>query len=210
MPQVVLFAGPNGSGKSTLKDGFVRSGRTLGTYINADEITTELYRAAMATGEYVKREQFEIPAFHEAERRRRASLDKREDFSFETVFSHTSKVDLIRDAKAAGYKVVLHFVATEDAALNVARVAVRVEKGGHPVPTEKVIARYARSLALLPDASMVADETAIYDNSGRTMRLAALMVRENNKLKFEFGEPLPKWVLRWAKRMLELIECVES
>lgn len=204
--QLVIFAGPNGSGKSTLKEGFVRAGRPLGTYINADDITTELYRAKLASGEYARREDFERPAFHEAERRRRACIDRRESFSFETVFSHPSKLGLIRDAKAAGYSVVLHFVATEDASLNVARVAVRIEKGGHPVPTNKIIARYSRSLSLLPEATLEVDEAAIYDNSGLSMRLVALMVRENDKMKFEFNRPLPKWVLHWAKRMVEILE----
>lgn len=96
--QLVIFAGPNGSGKSTLKEAFTRAGRPLGTYINADDITTELYQAAIANGEYVRREEFELNAFWEADRRRRACIASRQSFSFETVFSHYSKVDLIQEA----------------------------------------------------------------------------------------------------------------
>jgi predicted ABC-type ATPase len=44
---------------------------------------------------------------------RRKLLAAEKKFSFETVFSHESKLDIMRDALNAGYKVYLYFVCTD-------------------------------------------------------------------------------------------------
>jgi len=55
-------------------------------------------------------------------------LAERKKISFETVFSHQGKLDYMKKAKAAGYKIYLYFVATESPEINVMRVANRVKK----------------------------------------------------------------------------------
>ena len=45
------------------------------------------------------------------------------------------------------------------------RVAARVARGGHDVPAQDVIRRYARSLENLPRAMQLADKVTILDNS---------------------------------------------
>ncbi len=81
----------------------------------------------------------------------RASLmDAERSFTFETVMSHTGKITLMRDARAQGFRAYLYFVATDNVELNVRRVQVRVEVGGHAVPEQKIRERYLRSLELLP------------------------------------------------------------
>lgn len=62
-------------------------------------------------------------------------------FSFETVMSHPSTVDFIRNASSRGFKVYLYFVSTASVAINVDRVKQRVAKGGHDVPEPKIRAR---------------------------------------------------------------------
>ena len=42
-------------------------------------------------------------------------------------------------------------------AINIARVAQRVAQGGHDVPRDRIVARYHRTMALLPDAIVAAD-----------------------------------------------------
>jgi len=87
-------------------------------------------------------------------------------FTFETVMSSADKVSFLRKAQRHGFRTYLYFVATEDPIINISRVHNRVRLGGHPVPDEKVITRYVRSLALLPDAIRHADRAYIFDNSG--------------------------------------------
>src|SRR5665213_3650761 len=43
-------------------------------------------------------------------------------FSFETVMSHPSKLDEIKKAKKAGYKIYLYFVCTDNSQININRV----------------------------------------------------------------------------------------
>lgn len=64
---------------------------------------------------------------------RQLLIAKGETFSFETVMSHPSKLDVFRKALQGGFKNYLYFISTESADINVNRVQERVEKGGHPV-----------------------------------------------------------------------------
>jgi predicted ABC-type ATPase len=199
-PLLTIFAGPNGSGKSSLKRQH-GSAQDLGVYINADEIATEMFQAAQAHGETVVREQFEVPAFNEAERRRQECLATGVTFSFETVFSHVSKLDLITKAKAAGYYVRLYFVSTEDPKLNVERVKKRVLSGGHPVPLDKIISRYHRAMKNLAPACRLVDDANLYDNTVQ-LRLAA-QYRHDDRLT-TIIEPSPNWISLWHAEMQRL------
>jgi predicted ABC-type ATPase len=96
---------------------------------------------------------------------RKVLLDARKRFSFETVFSHESNLEIMRDAVAAGYKVYLYFVSTESPEINKYRVMLRVKEGGHHVPADRIEARYYRSLELLYQASEIAYQAFFFDNS---------------------------------------------
>ena len=65
-------------------------------------------------------------------------LEARQTFTFETVMSHPSKVQVLRMAQELGYRTYLYYVATDDSAINVSRVANRVALGGHSVPVDKM------------------------------------------------------------------------
>ena len=96
---------------------------------------------------------------------RRKLLAGLTSFSFETVMSDGGKVDLLREAKALGFRTYLYYVATEDPEINISRVALRVSQGGHDVPREKIISRYHRSLALVRDAIRHTDRAYFFDTS---------------------------------------------
>jgi predicted ABC-type ATPase len=96
---------------------------------------------------------------------RKKLLSQKERFSFETVFSHHSKLDVMREAKDAGYKVYLYFVSTESPEINKFRVDARVQKGGHYVDPAKIDSRYYNSLGLLNEAAQLAYQAYFFDNS---------------------------------------------
>jgi predicted ABC-type ATPase len=96
---------------------------------------------------------------------RESLLQNGVSFGFETVGSHPSKIDLLRQAKKLGYRVSLLFVATESPDINVRRIAHRVSQGGHPVPEDKIRSRYYRTLEMLSDYFSVADTASVWDNS---------------------------------------------
>jgi predicted ABC-type ATPase len=96
---------------------------------------------------------------------RRKALEASKSFSFETVMSARDKVELLRDARRQGFRIYLYYIATEDPAINVRRIQQRVAGGGHDVPEEKIVARYHRSLALLPEAIRHTDRAYFFDTS---------------------------------------------
>jgi predicted ABC-type ATPase len=86
-------------------------------------------------------------------------------FSFETVFSHESNLDIMRRAKETGYKVYLYFVSTESPEINKYRVSLRVAENGHNVPPDTIERRYYRSLSLMFKAAQLAYQAFFFDNS---------------------------------------------
>jgi predicted ABC-type ATPase len=90
-------------------------------------------------------------------------LDSGRPFIAETVFSHSSKLDLVREARAAGFEVHLHVILVP-VDLSVARVRARVENGGHDVPEHKIRERHDRLWAFVAEAVLLANETHFWAN----------------------------------------------
>jgi predicted ABC-type ATPase len=206
-PQLTIFAGPNGSGKSTLKQQMTSALHVahLGTYINADEIATEMFLEARKSDTSIVREKFERPAFSEAGRRRKQSVASGRSFSFETVFSHPSKLDLISQAKVAGY-FRLFFVSTSSPMLNLRRVKKRVSDGGHPVPLNKIVNRYYRAMSHLGPACQMVDEGMVFDNSGSKLRpVAQFKNSTTGTTTCQLLRPTPFWVAAWEVELTDLV-----
>lgn len=118
-------------------------------------------------------------------------IEAGQSFSQETVFSHPSKIDALRKAKDAGFRTYLYFVATDSPAINAFRVQSRVRKGGHPVPPDKVVSRYARSLRNVASALPYLSRAYFWDNSGADFRFLAEY--EEGKGFVLLGSRLPAW-----------------
>lgn len=119
-------------------------------------------------------------------------------FSQETVFSHPSKVEALRRAKAKGFRTYLYYVATENPIVNVLRVSQRVKEGGHDVPREKIVERYERSLAQVPEALEVVSRAFFFDNSGNGMRfLAEYAEGQGMRLRPDLEE-IPRWFRKYG------------
>jgi len=147
-PVVLAFAGPNGSGKTTV----MKKLPVFGTYVNADDIKAEYGLT-------------DLEAAQQAELLRNVLLDKKTDFSFETVLSTERNLLLLEKAKERGYEIQCIYVLTCDANINVARVKSRRAAGGHDVPEDKIRIRYHRALSLLPRLIDICDKILIYDNT---------------------------------------------
>lgn len=92
-------------------------------------------------------------------------LKHRISFSFETVFSHPAKIDILRRAQATGFKTYMYFVATENPVINVNRIKERVALGGHDVPEEKTRSRYLRCMEQVRYALPYLNRAYFFDNS---------------------------------------------
>lgn len=154
-PVLYLLAGPNGAGKSTFHARVLAPVTHL-PFVNADEIAHARWPGDESAHAY--------EASRAAAEQRADLLARRESFVTETVFSHESKLTLVESAIAAGYLVSLHVIAIP-VDLTVARVAHRVDGGGHSVPEEKVRERFSRLWPLVRTAIGIVDRAQVYDNS---------------------------------------------
>jgi predicted ABC-type ATPase len=179
-PKLWLIAGPNGSGKTTFVDRYLSKHE----FVNADVIAKAMNPVDPGA---VARE-----AMFAAEAKRKELLKQGKTFVAETVFSHQSKLDLLREAKQAGYNVQLVFICTEDPALNAGRVMQRVAKGGHAVPIDKIGPRYARSIANAQAAVSMVDRMHLYDNTRTNMPHKFVALFENGRLESATKQP-PEW-----------------
>jgi predicted ABC-type ATPase len=179
-PIIVALAGPNGAGKTTFYHAHLQAAGLR--FVNADNIARELKLGA-------------YEAARIADTLRRELVKQRESFVFETVFSDPvgDKLTFLREASGAGYKVVLCFIGTSGPEVSDQRVAMRVSQGGHDVPTEKLIARFPRTMANLEAAVREIPYVWIFDNDDlRTpFRLAAVF--EKGK-PVKLNKPVPKWL----------------
>jgi len=97
-PVLHLIAGPKGAGKSTFYDEVLRPATHL-EFINADIIAALRWPGAETEHGY---EAAQLAASDRSER-----IQNRRSFATETVFSHKSKVDLLKEATHASYRVTL-------------------------------------------------------------------------------------------------------
>lgn len=178
-PVLHVVVGPNGAGKSTLYNR-VLGPRTQLPFVNADLMFAEM------PGRFADEYEAGIAAAEERSRR----ITRRESFVTETVFSHPSKLNLLRDAVDAGYRVHLHVVAIP-VDLAVRRVDERTARGGHDVDEDKIRGRYERLWDNVVAALGLVHELTVYDNTsaGRALRPIAY---------FRDGQPMgpvtwPTW-----------------
>lgn len=156
MRRLDLVVGSNGAGKSTFIALILAPLLPGSVIVNADEIARRTWPGDSETHAY--------EAARIAAATRSALISQGRTFIAETVFSHPSKLDLLDEAHARGYTVVVHALLIPEE-LAVERVAHRVSAGGHRVPEGKIRDRYRRLWPLVVSALECADLATVYDNS---------------------------------------------
>ncbi len=143
-PLFLIVAGPNGSGKSSIYKGasIEETGRTV-WIINPDLLTLRIRNV-----EGLALDDANLAAVKRIEAWLDASIEAHQSVGVETVLSTPKYRRLVEKAKKLGFEVGLIFVALDSVERNIERVALRVKKGGHNVPRDKIIKRYANDDAL--------------------------------------------------------------
>ncbi len=155
-PVLCILGGCNGAGKTTLaRELLPRLG--LMRFLNADEMARGLSPldptlSAFRAGRLLLEEA-------------RSLIEAKASFAIESTLSGKAQVALIREAKARGYRILLHYIVIGSATQAVARVALRVKLGGHHVPEDDVRRRFDRSRRHFLEAYLpLADEWVLWDN----------------------------------------------
>jgi predicted ABC-type ATPase len=159
---MVALAGPNGAGKSSFYSTYLRQSGL--PFVNADQISLRTGVDAYKAAEF-------------ADEIRRGLVEQKDSFIFETVFSDPvgAKVQFLKETAASGYTAVLIFIGIDGPRTSEDRVAMRVSKGGHDVPSNKIAERFSRTMKNLQRAFLEIDQIRVYDNSDleRPYRLVA-------------------------------------
>ena len=177
-----IFAGVNGAGKSTLYNSPILEKEKLGVRINTDEIvrTLRLWENQID----------QINAGRMAIKLRKDCIDKGISFNQETTLTGNSIIKLIDQVKEKGYKVHLFYVGVNSPEIAKERIAGRVKKGGHDIPSETVEKRYYESIENLKIILPKVDLAEIYDNS----KFYTLAITKNEGIIRLQTRELPEWL----------------
>jgi predicted ABC-type ATPase len=179
-PIIVALAGPNGAGKSTFFHSYLAASDLY--FLNADDLGREL--------------DLDVPdAATLTNSLRQVLVEQRESFIFETIFSDPvgDKVEFLRKAVAHGYTVVLIFIGLDDQELSEQRVAMRVLQGGHDVPSERLAARFPRTMQNLARAIRQLPYVLVFDNSDLANPFRKVAEFRDGKA-LSLHEPVPAWL----------------
>jgi predicted ABC-type ATPase len=184
-PILVAVVGPNGAGKTTFFHSHLKPAGLR--FLNADEIAREL----------------EIDAYEAAKvvtQLRRELVRQGESFVLESVFSDPvgDKLGFLKEAAQSGYTVVLCFVGIAGWETSEQRVAMRVSQGGHDVPSQKLVARFPRTMANLRAAITQLPHVLIFENEDLRNPFRKVAVFEKGRLVWS-SEPPPLWLLKLVK-----------
>ena len=153
-----IISGCNGAGKTTASYTVLPEVLDCREFVNADEIARGLSP--------FNPESVSIEAGRLMLSRIEELLERDESFSIETTLATKSYINLVRRAQAKGYNVRLLFFWLRTPDLAVQRVAERVAKGGHNIPTDVIRRRYVAGISNLFRLFMrEVDYWEIYDNS---------------------------------------------
>jgi predicted ABC-type ATPase len=179
-PVIVAIAGPNGAGKTTFFHAHLSNAGLC--FVNADGIARELDVSA-------------YEAARIADALRRELVRQRASFVFEPVFSDSAgeKLAFLSEAVAAGYNVSLCFIGISDPETSEQRIAMRVSQGGHDVPSDKLVARFPRTMANLRAAMKTLPAVLIFDNDNIAVPFRKVAEVKDGKL-LSFSEPVPEWL----------------
>ena len=157
-PRVIVLAGPNGAGKTSSSRTLLAETLGVMAFVNADVIAQGLSGFAPESVAW-EASRIMLERLH-------ALAERREDFALETTLAARSYYSWLKELRESGYQLHLCYFWLASADLAVARVAARIQSGGHSIPEATIRIRYRRSLSNLFSLYLpIADSWTVYDNT---------------------------------------------
>ncbi len=166
MPRLYIISGPNGSGKTTASYSVLPELLDCSEFVNSDEFAKHLSPFAPESA-YITASRLML-------RKVQYLFDRREDFCIETTLATRSLLKMARSAQRKGYYVTVLYFWLHSPDIAIARVAARVQAGGHDIPEETIRRRYQMGLNYLFHSYMpTCDKWILADNSNPPFEVVA-------------------------------------
>jgi predicted ABC-type ATPase len=180
---IYVIAGVNGAGKSSVAGEAFR--QTGADYYNPDEAAHRFLEGNPS----LTQAEANSAAWHEGARLLKRAIEQRLDFAFETTLGANTIPRLLRQAAKSGLDIYVWYVGLESPELHLARVKLRVTRGGHDISEADIRRRYERSRLNLIDLLPVLRALRIFDNSaeadpalGQTPKPALVLSMQGRKI----------------------------
>lgn len=178
-----IIGGVNGAGKSSLTGSLKYQRSDLGRIIDVDKLAVQ-YGGNIEGGKAAIAMQQRF-------------IEDGISFTQETTLSGQRPLKMVKEAKAAGYYVRLFYVAISSSEEAIKRIQNRVAKGGHDIPREDVLRRFADRFEALTRILPYCDEATFFDNENGFVEVAEYRNGEFRCL----GDYKPTWVTELQAEM---------
>ena len=178
MKTYTIIGGVNGVGKSSFTGVLKERSTDLGMIVDVDKITAELGGNALAGGKAALRKISEC-------------IDKGISFTQETTLSGRKTEATAKQVKELGYHVRLFYIGLDTAEESLSRIANRVKRGGHDIPQDDVVRRFAGRWEAVAKVLPYCDEAEFYDNDNGFVLVAEY---RNGEIR-TVGSRRPQWLM---------------
>ena len=173
-----IIGGVNGVGKSSFTGVLKERSTDLGVIVDVDRITAELGGNSLAGGKA-------------ALRKINDCIDKGISFTQETTLSGRKTEATAKQVKELGYHVRLFYIGLDSAEESLSRISNRVKRGGHDIPRDDVVRRFAGRWEAVGKVLPYCDEAEFYDNDNGFVLVAEY---RNGELR-TVGNRRPQWLM---------------
>ena len=177
MKTYTIIGGVNGVGKSSFTGVLKERSTDLGVIVDVDKITAELGGNALAGGKAALRKINECIA-------------RGISFTQETTLSGRKTEATAKQVRELGYHVRLFYIGLDSAEESLSRIANRVKRGGHNIPCDDVIRRFAGRWEAVAKVLPYCNEAEFYDNDNGFTLVAEY---RNGELR-TIGSRVPRWL----------------
>lgn len=177
MKYYTIIGGVNGVGKSSFTGVLKERSTDLGTIINVDKITAEMGGNPLTGGKAALRKMNDC-------------ISRGVSFTQETPLSGYKTESTAKQVRELGYYVRLFYVGLDTAAESLSRIENRVRRGGHDIPHDDVLRRFAGRWEAVAKVLPYCDEAEFYDNDNGFVKVAEY---RNGELRF-IGTHTPQWL----------------
>ena len=178
MKTYTIIGGVNGVGKSSFTGVLKERSTDLGMIVDVDKITAELGGNALAGDKAALRKINEC-------------IDKGISFTQETTLSDRKTESTAKEVRDLGYHVRLFYIGLDTAEESLSRIANRVKRGGHDIPQDDVVRRFAGRWEAVAKVLPYCDEAEFYDNDNG---FALVAEYRNGELR-TVGSRRPQWLM---------------